>query len=258
MREYKPVLTASVNRKGVLDVDTVKGCSYGMGKYPDGGCYGLCYACKTAVRYGYDFTKSVKRVPWGENVKSIENIVSQHHAPWFRIGVMGDPSFDWRLTVSVCAWLSKFKIPVVITKHWIALSDAQMKMLRDCGTVVNTSTSPLDTENERKYRVAQFHRLSNAGVMSVLRVVSCDFGGTPMGRELAGVQRGLFNEKPIIDNPLRIPRTDRRVVEGHINTVRIRDMRGMASISLHDKDVYVGTCLSCPDQCGVALFKGGC
>ena len=58
-RLYSNVITASVNRKGVLDVDTVKGCALGMLAYPGGGCYGECYARKTATLYGFNF--SVRR-----------------------------------------------------------------------------------------------------------------------------------------------------------------------------------------------------
>ena len=63
---YKPVLTASENLKGVLDVDTVKGCYSGMRAYPVTGCYGACYAATTAKMYGRDFTIAVSRrpAPW--------------------------------------------------------------------------------------------------------------------------------------------------------------------------------------------------
>jgi hypothetical protein len=50
-KQYHPILTATLNRKGVLDVDTVKGCTIGLAKYPK-GCYGECYAYKNARRYG--------------------------------------------------------------------------------------------------------------------------------------------------------------------------------------------------------------
>jgi len=33
---YLPILTAVENAKGVLDVDTVKGCTQGMNAHPDG------------------------------------------------------------------------------------------------------------------------------------------------------------------------------------------------------------------------------
>ncbi len=105
MISSKPRLTASVNRKGVLDIDTVKGCTHGMSAYPDGGCYGLCYARKTATLYGYDFGKSVSRKPLESDKTHIENIVKRHHAPWFRTGNMGDPSYDWDNTVNICEWL---------------------------------------------------------------------------------------------------------------------------------------------------------
>ena len=103
MKQYAPHISASVNRKGVLDIDSVKGCSFGMAKYP-GGCYGLCYAAKMAKLYGYDFTKSVSRkIDTGDQlelfkgvvaigVRSVFRLVKRHKAGYFRIGVMGDPS----------------------------------------------------------------------------------------------------------------------------------------------------------------------
>jgi hypothetical protein len=36
---YLPILTVVENEKGVLDVDTVKGCTSGMRAYPGTGCY---------------------------------------------------------------------------------------------------------------------------------------------------------------------------------------------------------------------------
>lgn len=61
MMDYDDKLTATINRKGVLDIDTVKGCRSGVKIYPNGGCYGLCYAFKMAAVYGFDFSKSVSR-----------------------------------------------------------------------------------------------------------------------------------------------------------------------------------------------------
>lgn len=61
LRRYASGLTASVNSNGVMDCDTVKGCSLGMAAYPSGGCYGECYARKIAAYRGFDFTVSVNR-----------------------------------------------------------------------------------------------------------------------------------------------------------------------------------------------------
>ena len=108
--DYKPVLSAHINRKGVLDIDTVKGCSLGMGSYPNGGCYGVCYANKVATLYGFNFNKSVSRELVGCNYVEIESAVKNHRLAWFRVGTMGDPCHDWGLTVEVCEWLGRFKI----------------------------------------------------------------------------------------------------------------------------------------------------
>ena len=116
----------------------------------------------------------------------------------------------------MCDWLSKFKIPVIVTKHWIAMSENHANTLRMCGAVVNTSTSPLDTEAEIEYRINMFKWLKKIGVNSVLRIVSAKFGDTYSGRKLEHIQDIMFQNNPIIDNPLRIPSTDNRVISGDI------------------------------------------
>ena len=70
-KTYKPTLTAVVNHKGVMDIDTVKGCSEGLAAYPDGGCYGECYAYKIATRYGIDFATSISRKIYKSNFASM-------------------------------------------------------------------------------------------------------------------------------------------------------------------------------------------
>lgn len=264
MKEYLPLLSATINRKGVLDIDTVKGCNIGMTKYPDGGCYGLCYAAKTAKFYGYDFSKSISRkisvptkqmnlfnkpVIYGKN--SIKNIVKKHSLEWFRVGTMGDPCHDWELTVIVCEWLCRYKKPVIITKHWIELTDRFLEKLSKCGAVINTSVSPLDTIEEIQHRVKQFNRIKSYGIRSILRIVSCEFGKTETGIKLNKIQNELFKNNHIIDNPLRISTSDYRVKIGDIIVKRIKDMNTLSSISLNSKKAYLGKCMDCPDQCGV-------
>lgn len=245
-------MTVTKNRKGVLDIDTVKGCTIGMATYPDGGCYGLCYAAKMARVYGMDFTKSVSRK---EHKKaSIERQVIGHPASWFRIGTMGDPCHDWDWTVVVCGWLSKYKTPIIITKSWIDLSDEHIEGLKKCNCIVNISTSPLDTAHERKHRTGQFLRLRERGVKAVLRIVSAKFGDTPRGQRLDEIQRYLFSYFPSIDNPLRIPRSDPRVVMGDISTARHKDLGGFSMVSKYNNKTYIGKCNDCPDQCGMAFY----
>ena len=43
MKKYKPVITLTKNKRGIWDLDTVKGCKSGIDNNPN-GCYGDCYA----------------------------------------------------------------------------------------------------------------------------------------------------------------------------------------------------------------------
>jgi len=143
-RLYLPILTAVENQKGVLDVDTVKGCTIGMQSRPDGGCYGECYALKIADRYGIDFTVAVSRKLQPYTKASIYSAVKDFSASWYRIGTAGDPCHDWDNTLEVIEFLqSTGKQPVIITKHWIPLSESHLARLQKAGAVVNTSTSGL-------------------------------------------------------------------------------------------------------------------
>lgn len=219
---------------------------------------------KIAKFYGYDFSKSVnrllgaksKQLPLFDNLRyggsaSVFNAVKRHSAEWFRIGTMGDPCHNWGLTFDVCSWLGKIKTPVIITKHWCVIPDELLVKFAGIGVVFNTSISPLDTIEERATRIAQFNRLKSAGIKSVLRIVSCKFGETETGHKLNYIQRQLFDNYPIIDNPLRIPMGDSRVINGDIITERMKDINGFSFISLANKATYIGKCNNCPDQCGV-------
>lgn len=259
MKEFLPVLTVSKNRKGVLDIDTVKGCMLGMQAYPDGGCYGVCYAAKMAKLYGFDFTKPITRKSC--NRAKIENAVKHYESSWFRIGVMGEPCHDWDWTIEVCEWLSKHKTPVIVTKSWIDLTDNQINTLHKCKAIINISISPLDSEDERNHRLGQFLRLKDKSMRVVLRIVSVNCGNTLFnnlyGERIDGIQRNLFSYSPIIDNPLRLPSKDIRVLSGDILTQKRPDINSNStmSISIFSKNVYVGKCENCPDICGIAFYK---
>jgi hypothetical protein len=252
-RLYQPFLTASENQKGVLDVDTVKGCTLGMRARPGVGCYGECYAAKTAARYGIDFSVSVSRkiAPW--TWASVFDTVRDHPATWYRIGTAGDPCHDWENTLTVCEALRPTgKRPVVITKHWIVMSDEQIARFAALGGVMNTSTSGLDTPQETKHRVRQIERFHAAGVRSINRIVTCDFGLTDEAVERKARQDFLLSIDPVIDNPLRASRSNPLVLDGTIALTRMdTSVGGGKLVSLHRSDVYLGTCPDCPDQCGV-------
>ena len=254
LKVFKPILTASVNKKGVIDIDTVKGCSYGIKKYPK-GCYDLCYAYRLAIARGYDFSRSVSRKIINSNITNIESTLINNPAPFFRIGTMGDPSHDWDLTIETCNWLSKFKTPVIVSKHWESMSNDHIKQLKRCNAVINTSISCLDSSNEINYRLGIFRLLKENGVRSVLRIVSIKPGQTFKGKYYNYIQTKLFKNTPIIDNPLRIPKSDKRVKSGDILVEIRHDLDSRQSVSLDNSCAFIGPCHLCPDQCGVDFKK---
>jgi len=254
-RRYGEVLTAVRNGKGVIDVDTVKGCTAGMTARPNGGCYGECYAAKTAARYGIDFTVSVKRkILEREHLGTLITLLQTFPETWYRIGVAGDPCHDWRHTLVVVRALRHAgKVPVIITKHWRVLTDAQIEEFGQLSAVFNTSLSGLDTDAELRHRLTQLERLRAAGVESVCRVVTCEYGVSEWAQRAQRVQNHLLTLVPVIDNPLRVSKSNPRVASGDIIvTERADAIGGGNTVSLHGQNVYLGTCAACPDQCGVS------
>jgi hypothetical protein len=254
VRRYSNVLTVSLNRKGVLDVDTVKGCSMGIVAYPEGGCYGECYAYKNARTYGFDFRTSVSRQFMGREHKgTLIKLMLKHPAAWYRIGTAGDPSHDWTHTVAIINALWHIhKVPVIITKHWLPMEDWHVEKLRRLGAVVNTSTSGMDSDAEIAYRVGQINRLKESGVRSVCRVVTCNYGSSEWARACKEKQDYLLSLMPVIDNPLRARKENPHVMVGDIVlTRRGESVGGGKYVSVNSSDTYLGTCRDCPDQCGV-------
>ena len=251
-RRYKSLLTVSKNFKGVLDVDTVKGCTMGMLAYSD-GCYGECYANKTAKQYGIDFSKSVSRLLTEKNTITCFYAVKNHYNTWYRVGTSGDPSHDWENTISVCeTFKDTKKVPVIISKHWREISDSQLARLSRLSAVINTSTSGMDTDQEIKHRVEQIKRIASFGMASVNRVVTCRYGNTEWGRGCQDKQEYLLSVGKIIDNPLRTGRKNKHVINGDIIAeTNANSVGGGKFISLHKKGIYIGNCKKCPDNCGV-------
>ena len=135
MGEYKPVLTAVENGKGCLDVDTVKGCAHAADVL--NGCYGACYAVKTARFRGIDFSRPVvRRIHGSAHARRIEHAVRNAPQGFFRVGTMGDPSYAWGHTLRIIEWLAPLAMPVIVTKHWRTLDDGDVCRLVECGAVL--------------------------------------------------------------------------------------------------------------------------
>lgn len=254
--EYREYLTVDINRKGVIDLDTVKGCYYGMRENPK-GCYGLCYARKLANAYGFDFSNSISReVRSKSQIRDIVKRVARSKVPFIRIGTKGDPCHDWILTLKMCRVLRDVKPIVIITKHWIRLNDEQIEELGKWGVIINTSISALDRDELRIYRLKQYERYKMYGV-SVLRIVSCKFNlENEEGKRLNDIQERLFEKVNIIDNPLRLNEGYPLLKEGVILAERMKDLNGDSLISKFREETYIGICKDCPEQCGLIWRKG--
>lgn len=255
LKTYSDHLTVALNAKGVLDVDTVKGCTAGMNARPGTGCYGNCYAARIAAFRGIDFSVAVARkVHSGAQRRAIEHAVATAPFGFFRVGTMGDPSHAWEHTVQVIEWLAEFAAPVVITKHWHRATAKQLRRLAACGTALNTSISALDTPQELRHREAEIARFASLGGNSIARIVSCKFRSeTAKGADMARVQARLFANYAgsLVDNPLRVASTHPLVREGVIEVAKVLDLGSTRGVSLSNSSTYLGHCSQCPDRCGL-------
>lgn len=257
MRQYGNLLTIDVNQKGVVDVDTVKGCTSGIAAHGPKGCYQACYAATIAAFRGFDFSRAVTRtVRSSAQADAIVSAVKASPLGFFRIGTMGDPCHAWDETVSTVEWLAPYAIPVIITKHWRRASDAHIKRLVACGAVLNTSVSALDSNVHMVRRTGEIERYKLAGGTSVARVVSCDFNThDPIGAQMDGVQKRLFSLAPMIDNPLRAPSTHPLVIAGIIRLRKVKDLAAVRSVSISEKSkTYLGHCSGCVELCGAGML----
>lgn len=264
MRNYNTAISLIKNKRGIWDLDTIKGCSSGLKNNPL-GCYNDCYAFKTAKRYGIDFSNSVERHFLDYNhlnhvIRSIEKV----DMPFIRIGCSGDPSENWEHTINIITKLrnksqlslfnydSKKQI-VIITRHWNKLTDSQLNQIKSFNICINTSVSSLDNEFLRNECLAEYERLKPF-CKSVLRVVSCDFNlNNKKGLKLSLIQNELFKNESVIDTVFRPSKSNEFVINQIINTSKMAFMKSKALVSKQNKKAYLGKCSTCLEMCGLNL-----
>lgn len=264
MKTYKNIISLSKNERGIWDLDTIKGCKSGL-LQNKGGCYGDCYAYKTAKRYGIDFSVSVNRNFLNEKhrqqiVRQIEKI----DMPFIRIGCSGDPSEDWNHTINIIkqlresSQLSLFDISskkqiVIITRHWNKLTDNQLKEIRKYNICINTSISALDRLHLIKSSLTEYERLKPF-CNSVLRVITCDFNEeNEQGLKLAEIQRKLLKKDKVIDTVFRPSSKNYFLTNDIIKAKKMSFMKGKSLISKFNKKAFVGKCENCLEMCGINI-----
>lgn len=146
MRHFKSFISIAMNAKGVLDLDTTKGCAHGLALDPR-GCYGNCYAARMSAARGVDFSRTaIRHFRSRSELRAIQLEILRSPALFVRIGTAGDPSEAWEHTAKVINKIVPARKPIVlITKHWIKASDEILEYLVKAKVYLNTSTSPLDT-----------------------------------------------------------------------------------------------------------------
>lgn len=250
--EYSDKISLTKNSRGMYSIDTIMGCFSGTINNPN-GCYGDCFAVKSAKRYGYDFSKVVRRGFESkhnetETIKKISKIPLE----FIRIGTNGDPSEDWDHTLNVLGKISKAnKEIVLVTKHWRNLDTDQLRFISKFNVCINTSISAMDNAEHIQNRLLQYNAIKKY-CKSVLRIVSCDFNlHNDIGVELNETQKKLFNNINIIDTVFRPSKNNPLVISGVINTCKKSFLNKPVIVSALNKKTYFGKCSKCPDMCGI-------
>lgn len=266
MKDYKPIISLSNNERGIWDLDTIKGCNSGINNN-ENGCYGDCYAYKTAKRYGINFSKSVNRYFINEaHRKLICNQIEKIDMPFIRIGCSGDPSEDWKHTFDIISkirnknQLSLFDISskkqiVIITRHWNIIPDEYLNEISKYNICVNTSVSALDDNYLIEKSIRQYNRLKNY-CKSVLRVVTCEFNlFNKEGISRNNKQLELLKNDNVIDTVFRPSKSNPFLVNEIIIARKMKFMNSVQLISKFDKKAYIGNCKNCIELCGIGKLK---
>lgn len=255
MRTYSDKIALVKNSRGIYGLDTSMGCASGM-KNP-GGCYGDCYAAKSAKTYGYDFSKTVLRhFTDRQHERRVVSQISKIKLDFVRIGCSGDPSEDWEHCLNILRVIRRGnKQVVIITKHWTLLTDEQLLEMSRMNICINTSVSALDNPDQLVRNILEYERIKPY-CKSVLRIVSCNFNrGHKEGERLAKIQEYLFKHEDTIDTVFRPSKKNPLVVDSVIKVDTGRFNGHMALMSKYNKKTYTGKCANCQEMCGAAMVN---
>jgi hypothetical protein len=220
-----------------------------------GGCYGDCYAAKSAKLYGYDFSKTVLRDFVNEkHRRKIVDGINRVKLDFIRIGTSGDPSENWEHTIKIIKGIEHCnKQIVIITKHWTNLSQLHLDYLATVNVCINTSISALDKPNLIENSLAQYELLKRY-CKSVLRIVSADFNlENETGHALAKVQAELFRNENTLDTVLRLNKRNKLVTDGIVKVSQTTFLGKKALVSKFKSSTYFGKCSTCHEMCGLNI-----
>ncbi len=258
--------------------DTVKGCA--------GRCWG-CYARGSpGVLFSrIDFDEPVSQILDKGSLRwdCMNLMFNRPDIRWVRIGVMGDPSFDWPLTVDTAEVIaSTGLIPVIITKFWRMPTNAELTRLAIAGAVVHWSVIPgydqHPDDSTRSRRILdtlyKLHRMSDEENIFIRLCTFLWDRKTPDGEKLWQAQEYFASEAKrhgwrILETPWKMeaddPRweyVDREKYErahSYADWEKVGRKQTAGAIYFEgdpykEKDTWaigcVTTCGKCPNQCG--------
>ncbi len=254
MRQYSNKIALVRNSREVYILDTMMGCASGL-QDDKRGCYGDCYAAKSAKLYGYDFGKTVLRDFGNEfHRRKVVNQINRIKLDFVRIGGSGDPSENWEHTIKILKQIDKCnKEIVIITKHWTLLTDSDLRYLSTINLCINTSVSALDKPDQLEKSLQQYERIKPF-CKSILRVVSCDFNiENETGARMAAIQEDLFNKESVLDTVFRPSKQNPLVTNGIINIKEAIFMGQKTIVSQRSRKTYLGKCSKCHEMCGASI-----
>ena len=257
IKNYSNKIALIKNSRGIYSLDTTIGCKSGM-EYQIGGCYGDCYAAKSAKRYGYNFNNTILRNFIDNNhKKNIITKINNIDLDFIRIGCSGDPSENWDHTINIIKNIDKInKEIVIITRHWTLLKDEYLDYFSKINICINTSISALDDDYLINKSLSQYNRLKPY-CKSILRIISCDFNNNnDIGKKLSLIQNDLFKNDLILDTVFRPTKNNYFVKNNIINISKGKFLNNENTIiSKFKKNTYTGSCSKCHQMCGINMLS---
>jgi len=185
-------------------LDTVRGCSFGSTNGGRGCAWG-CYAKEAVLRYHKLFNVPVS-MELRENL--LRRDLRELKDDWVRLGVMGEPSCDWSLTLRVariCA--DEGKRVVIITRLLRLPDDETLNELARLGVVLNLTMCALDLDWDTRLRVGR--RYNQLGGRAVVRLVSFAFNDQRRQAEQSLLKHlAYLDGLPVLEQPARLQWTN--------------------------------------------------
>jgi hypothetical protein len=238
-------------------LDTVRGCPFASPTFED-RCPWDCYAQEAVKRY-----KIMFEVPVSQkfNYKKLAEDIKKCSKDWIRIGVFGEPSYNWPLTSQVARLVSDMgKIPVIVTRLWKPPEHPQvLKNLREAQPLIHLTVCALDRDSFLGDRL-KFALNPPAGVTVALRLVTFAFreGCLLKRQEMLADWGGLVLEQPariFTTNPIWKLLDQSRMHKGFSYLSRTEAGRWYTAGKLLGKPCCEDLCVDCKVACLTSLTK---